>query len=151
MAAPPHSVQKIGLFRHFSAIFPCPTATSAPLQGREGQNCMAASDDRIHKKGIPSHLFCAIMILQKSLGRARKTKGSTIMSDIMQFSDRAEFRQWLSDNCRSGAGVWLLFGKAGGPRTIGAEDDRGRGSPGGGPLLRVDRRPDAEHRRHCLR
>ena len=36
------------------------------------------------------------------------------MSDIMQFSDRAEFRQWLSDNCRSGAGVWLLFGKAGG-------------------------------------
>lgn len=37
------------------------------------------------------------------------------MSDIMQFSDRAEFRQWLSDNCRSDAGVWLLFGKAGGP------------------------------------
>ena len=81
---------------------------------------MAASDDRIHKKGIPSHLFCAIMILQKSLWRARKTKGSTIMSDIMQFSDRAEFRQWLSDNCRSGAGVWLLFGKAGGPKTLGA-------------------------------
>ena len=42
------------------------------------------------------------------------------MNDIMQFSDRAEFRQWLSDNCRSGAGVWLLFGKAGGPKTIGA-------------------------------
>ena len=42
------------------------------------------------------------------------------MSDIMQFSDRAEFRQWLSDNCRSGAGVWLLFGKAGGPKTLGA-------------------------------
>ena len=81
---------------------------------------MAASGDRIHKKGIPSHLFCAIMILQKSLWRARKTKGSTIMSDIMQFSDRAEFRQWLSDNCRSDAGVWLLFGKAGGPKTIGA-------------------------------
>lgn len=40
------------------------------------------------------------------------------MSDIMEFADRAAFRKWLSDNCLSEDGVWLLFGKAGGPKTI---------------------------------
>lgn len=40
------------------------------------------------------------------------------MSDIMEFADREAFRQWLSDHCQSDAGVWLLFGKAGGPKTI---------------------------------
>ncbi len=36
----------------------------------------------------------------------------------MEFAGRAEFRRWLEGNCRSSAGVWLLFGKAGGPETI---------------------------------
>ena len=40
------------------------------------------------------------------------------MSDIMKFSNREEFREWLSGNCLSEAGIWLLFGKAGGPKTI---------------------------------
>ena len=40
------------------------------------------------------------------------------MSDTMTFADREEFRQWLIDHCMSSAGVWLLFGKAGGPRTL---------------------------------
>ncbi|MBD5556496.1 MAG: hypothetical protein HDQ95_14465 [Roseburia sp.] len=40
------------------------------------------------------------------------------MSDIMQFANREEFRKWLNDHCLSDAGVWLLFGKAGGPKTI---------------------------------
>ena len=40
------------------------------------------------------------------------------MSDVMQFSDREEFREWLSGHCQSSAGVWLLFGKADGPKTI---------------------------------
>lgn len=40
------------------------------------------------------------------------------MSDIMKFSSRAEFRSWLSEHCLSSPGVWLLFGKAGGPKTI---------------------------------
>ncbi len=40
------------------------------------------------------------------------------MSDILEFADRAEFRAWLSENCRTSGGVWLLFGKAGGPRTV---------------------------------
>ncbi len=40
------------------------------------------------------------------------------MNDVMEFSDRAEFRKWLHDHCRSSTGVWLLFGKSGGPKTI---------------------------------
>lgn len=44
------------------------------------------------------------------------------MSDIMEFSDREEFRKWLYENCLSSAGIWLLFGKAGGPKTVKAEE-----------------------------
>ena len=44
------------------------------------------------------------------------------MSDIMEFAGREEFRKWLNDNCLTSAGVWLLFGKAGGPKTIKAAE-----------------------------
>ena len=40
------------------------------------------------------------------------------MSDTITFTDRAEFRKWLSEHCQSHEGVWLLFGKAGGPITV---------------------------------
>lgn len=40
------------------------------------------------------------------------------MNEILEFSDRAAFRDWLSENCRSSGGVWLLFGKPGGPKTV---------------------------------
>lgn len=40
------------------------------------------------------------------------------MSDMMKFANREEFRKWLHDHCLSDTGVWLLFGKAGGPKTI---------------------------------
>lgn len=40
------------------------------------------------------------------------------MSEMLEFADRGEFRRWLSGHCLSSAGVWLLFGKAGGPKTI---------------------------------
>ena len=40
------------------------------------------------------------------------------MSDILEFHDRETFRRWLSEHCLTSAGVWLLFGKAGGPKTI---------------------------------
>lgn len=39
------------------------------------------------------------------------------MSDLMEFASREAFRKWLCDHCLSSAGVWLLFGKAGGPKT----------------------------------
>lgn len=40
------------------------------------------------------------------------------MGDVMEFANREEFRKWLYDHCLSNAGVWLLFGKVGGPETI---------------------------------
>lgn len=49
-------------------------------------------------------------------------KESYVVSDVMEFTNREEFRQWLSDHCLSNAGVWLLFGKVGGPKTIKASE-----------------------------
>lgn len=40
------------------------------------------------------------------------------MNDTLQFPTREEFRNWLSENCLSENGVWLLFGKAGGSKTL---------------------------------
>ena len=44
------------------------------------------------------------------------------MKDILIFSNRDEFRKWLSEHCQSNHGVWLLFGRAKGPKTIKAEE-----------------------------
>ena len=44
------------------------------------------------------------------------------MSDTITFSTREAFRAWLSDHCLSSSGVWLLFGKAGGPKTLKASE-----------------------------
>lgn len=44
------------------------------------------------------------------------------MSEILEFSSREDFRKWLCENCLSNAGVWLLFGKAGGPKTVKASE-----------------------------
>lgn len=46
----------------------------------------------------------------------------TKMSGRMQFADRKAFRDWLSEHCMSKEGVWLLFGKDGGPKTIKAAE-----------------------------
>lgn len=40
----------------------------------------------------------------------------------MKFTGREEFREWLSRHCESKAGIWLLFGKSGGPKTIKAKE-----------------------------
>lgn len=44
------------------------------------------------------------------------------MNDILVFENRKEFRCWLSANCLSTDGVWLLFGKSGEPKTIRADE-----------------------------
>lgn len=44
------------------------------------------------------------------------------MSDILQFSNREEFRQWLIQHCLSTDGVWLLFSKTGELKTITATE-----------------------------
>lgn len=40
------------------------------------------------------------------------------MGETMKFTNREEFREWLCGHCLSNDGIWLLFGKAGGPKTI---------------------------------
>ena len=44
------------------------------------------------------------------------------MSDIMEFASRAQFREWLCEHCLSTDGVWLLFGKGSGPKTLKADE-----------------------------
>lgn len=51
-----------------------------------------------------------------------KMKGNLMKSKLMEFSDREHFRKWLNDHCNSNEGIWLLFGKAGGPKTIKASE-----------------------------
>ena len=40
------------------------------------------------------------------------------MGELLRFADREEFWGWLGGHCQFDEGVWLLFGKAGGPKTI---------------------------------
>lgn len=40
------------------------------------------------------------------------------MDDILIFPNREQFREWLGENCSSSAGVWLLFAKDGGTKTL---------------------------------
>lgn len=40
------------------------------------------------------------------------------MEELLTFASREQFRQWLSEHCQSSAGIWLVFGKAGGPKTL---------------------------------
>lgn len=55
-------------------------------------------------------------------GLQAKLRGSGILSEYLQFDTRTEFRNWLIANATSSAGVWLLFGKRGGPKTLSAND-----------------------------
>jgi len=41
-----------------------------------------------------------------------------MVNDMLEFSNRAAFREWLYKNRESSKGVWLLFGKKDGPVTI---------------------------------
>ena len=44
------------------------------------------------------------------------------MDESFSFGTREEFRDWLGSNCQTSQGVWLLFGKAGGPVTMKATE-----------------------------
>jgi uncharacterized protein YdeI (YjbR/CyaY-like superfamily) len=44
------------------------------------------------------------------------------MNEAMQFSNRRQFRDWLANHCTDSPGIWLLFGKKGGPVTLSAND-----------------------------
>lgn len=45
-----------------------------------------------------------------------------MVRDIMEFASREEFRAWLAEHGSTSDGVWLLFGKPGGPKTLKAEE-----------------------------
>lgn len=44
------------------------------------------------------------------------------MKDVLQFTNRTDFRKWLNENCQPNAGAWLIFGKKGGPKTLTATE-----------------------------
>lgn len=44
------------------------------------------------------------------------------MNEMLEFTSREEFRDWLKDNCLSPEGYWLLFGKAKGLKTLKASE-----------------------------
>lgn len=44
------------------------------------------------------------------------------MNNTLQFTNRTKFRNWLDENCQSSAGIWLIFGKKGGPKTLTATE-----------------------------
>ena len=44
------------------------------------------------------------------------------MNETITFPTRESFRIWLTENCLTSPGVWLLLGKPGGPKTISAND-----------------------------
>lgn len=44
------------------------------------------------------------------------------MNEISTFLNRADFRKWLEAHCLSSDGLWLLFGKPGGPKTLKASE-----------------------------
>lgn len=51
--------------------------------------------------------------------RAKEERG---VSEPLRFATREEFRQWLGEHCQTKDGVWLLFGKPGGPQTLRADE-----------------------------
>lgn len=40
----------------------------------------------------------------------------------MQFASSRDFRAWLEENCLTSEGIWLVFGKEGGPKTLTANE-----------------------------
>ena len=44
------------------------------------------------------------------------------MSEPLRFSTREDFHKWLDEHCLSDEGLWLLFGKAGGLKTLTAAE-----------------------------
>lgn len=63
---------------------------------------------------------CACPKLALYQKNSRKVVG--VLPAYLQFTLREDFRTWLFANAMESDGVWLLFGKAGGPKTIKAAE-----------------------------
>lgn len=44
------------------------------------------------------------------------------MDTVLKFADGQAFRRWLEEHAAESAGVWLLFGKKGGPATLTSQE-----------------------------
>ena len=44
------------------------------------------------------------------------------ITEQVQFASREEFREWLTEHCLSVQGIWLVFGKKGGPKTLSSNE-----------------------------
>ena len=44
------------------------------------------------------------------------------MNETLEFPNREAFRKWLNENGEASDGIWLLFGKKGGPATLSANE-----------------------------
>ena len=44
------------------------------------------------------------------------------MNELFRFDNRQQFRDWLKENGQTSNGIWLLFNKKGGPKTIKADE-----------------------------
>lgn len=53
---------------------------------------------------------------------AATLKGVHSMKGVLEFANRAVFRDWLEEYGMDSEGVWLLFGKKGGPKTLTAAE-----------------------------
>lgn len=43
-------------------------------------------------------------------------------AEQLQFASRDDFREWLGEHGRSVQGIWMVFGKKGGPKTLSASE-----------------------------
>ena len=58
----------------------------------------------------------------KKVSKVDKEDERDSMDNSITFTNRNEFRDWLQEYGVSSEGVWLLIGKAGGPKTIKAHE-----------------------------
>ena len=68
--------------------------------------------DKIYEYRREKSEFFADFVVAKIILMVKK------MSETVEFSNRMVFREWLQKNGTSSGGVWLLFGKKGGPITL---------------------------------
>jgi uncharacterized protein YdeI (YjbR/CyaY-like superfamily) len=66
---------------------------------------------RIPKSGVPP-------VFKTHADKSGEREERRGVENLLTFTNREEFRRWLQEHCLSEEGVWLLFGKAGGPKTI---------------------------------
>ena len=107
----------------FVKILPCLdgllTEKGFPYEGAKEHYVLDFEDSELAEKVIRLLDEAAPMPKPK---QTKKKNEATYIKEVLKFSDRAAFRKWLQANGTSSDGVWLLFGKKGGPETLKAAE-----------------------------